>query len=71
VKRLCTCGCARSDKGRAVDGRRAYRCAVCQHVWTDGLQGREQRFSKQRTGYQFHDTGAAELSIEWLTTPQL
>ena len=46
------------DKGRAVDGRRAYRCRVCGATWTEGLQGRKRRWSPQRDGNQFHDTGA-------------
>lgn len=45
-------------KGRAFDGRRAYRCAACGAVWTAGTNNREPRYSRQRTGYQFHDTGA-------------
>ena len=44
------------DKGRAFDGRRAYRCPKCGNTWTCGLQGRKQRFSKQREGYQFADS---------------
>lgn len=43
------------DKGRAFDGRKAYRCQLCGSVWTNGLQGKKQ-FSKQRIGYQFADT---------------
>lgn len=56
-----TCGFCKSpnpDKGRAFDGRRAYRCKNCGNEWTEGLQGRSQRFSMQRFGNQFHDTGA-------------
>lgn len=41
------------DKGRAVDGRRAYRCPKCKTQWTQGLQGRKQRFSEQRQNNQF------------------
>ena len=67
MKRLCTCGCARADKGRAMDGRRAYRCRACLSVWTEGMQGREQRYSQQRIECQFHDTGAAKLSVVWVT----
>ena len=44
------------DKGRAMDGRRAYRCQRCGNVWTEGLQGRERKYSPQRDGYQFADT---------------
>lgn len=47
------------DKGRAFDGRRAYRCQ-CGHIWTQGMQGRERRYSPQRPGTQFKDTGAAQ-----------
>lgn len=46
------------DKGRAFDGRRAYRCPRCGNIWTWGLQGREPRYSPQRHGYQFSNTGA-------------
>lgn len=46
-------------KGRALDGRRAYRCQACGKTWTFGSQGRAPRYSRQRTGYQFADTGAA------------
>lgn len=43
------------EKGRALDGRRAYRCGQCGNRWTEGLQGREQKYSKQRMGDQFRD----------------
>ena len=43
-------------KGRAFDGRRAYRCGNCGNTWTDGLQGRERNYSPQREGYQFADS---------------
>ena len=46
------------EKGRALDGRRAYRCRSCRRTWTDGLQGRARHYSEQRQGYQFADTGA-------------
>lgn len=46
------------DKGRATDGRRAYRCACCGCIWTEGLQGRAPSYSPQRQGYQFADSGA-------------
>lgn len=52
------------DKGRAFDGRRAYRCQSCGHIWTSGMQGRAKKYSPQRAGYQFKDTGAKP----WLTT---
>lgn len=57
-----TCGSCKSprpEKGRAADGRRAYRCRNCGNQWTEGLQGCSQRFSPQREGNQFHDTGAS------------
>ena len=50
------CGCNKFDKGRSFDGRRAYRCKQCRNIHTCGLQGRKQRFSKQRLGYQFADS---------------
>ena len=53
------CRNAAPDKGRAMDGRRAYRCRSCDYIWTDGLQGRERKYSPQRPYYQFGDTGAA------------
>ena len=46
------------DKGRATDGRRCYRCRKCGHQWSWGSQGRAPRYSVQRWGFQFHDTGA-------------
>jgi hypothetical protein len=46
------------DKGRAPDGRRAYRCRTCGCVWTEGLQGKKQSWNPQRQQYQFADTGA-------------
>ena len=44
------------DKGRAMDGRRAYRCRGCGAVHTCGMQGRKKTYSPQRPGYQFADT---------------
>jgi len=44
------------DKGRAFDGRRAYRCQSCGDIWTEGMQGREKKFKTQNGGFQFHDT---------------
>ena len=41
------------EKGRAFDGRRAYRCGQCLKIWTNGMQGREKKYSQQRSGYQF------------------
>jgi transposase-like protein len=42
-------------KGRAFDGRRAYRCGSCGYTWTEGMQGRQRRYSEQREGFQFAD----------------
>jgi len=52
------CRHPKPEKGRAFDGRRAYRCPQCDHSWTEGMQGRKPRYSPQRQGYQFADTGA-------------
>ena len=41
------------DKGRAFDGRRAYRCTGCDRIWSEGLQGRARRYSPQRESFQF------------------
>lgn len=49
------CRQGKPDKGRAFDGRRAYRCKSCGFIWTEGLQGRKRRYSKQRPGYQFYN----------------
>jgi len=46
------------DKGRAFDGRRAYRCQRCGSIWTQGMQGRKRTYSKQRMTDQFADSGA-------------
>jgi transposase-like protein len=43
------------DKGRAPDGRRAYRCQKCNNLWTEGMQGREKNWSEQRQGFQFKE----------------
>lgn len=43
------------DKGRAFDGRRAYRCRQCGYDWTNGLQGRKKQYSNQRMSNQFAD----------------
>jgi transposase-like protein len=51
------------DKGRAADGRRAYRCQRCGATWTDGLQGRKPRYSHQRQGDQFANTGASRNKV--------
>ena len=47
------------DKGRALDGRRAYRCSNYGTEWTNGLQGGERKYSHQRNGNQFADSGAS------------
>lgn len=47
------CQCTEIDKGRAFDGRRAYRCKSCKNEWTNGLNGRKQRYSIQRMSNQF------------------
>jgi len=57
-KKTSDCCSSMVDKGRALDGRRAYRCQKCESSWTEGLQGVSQRYSQQRSGNQFHDTGA-------------
>lgn len=46
------------DKGRAFDGRRAYRCQKCGYIWTEGMQNRKKQYSTQRSGYQFKDTNS-------------
>lgn len=43
------------DKGRAVDGKRAYKCNGCGHIWTNG-KGRKEIYSIQRMSYQFKDS---------------
>lgn len=52
-----TCRTPNPDKGRAYDGRRAYRCTKCGNSWTEGMQGCEKKFNKQHANYQFKDTG--------------
>lgn len=52
------------EKGRALDGRRAYGCTKCGYLWTNGLQDREQTFSPQRVGYQFRNSKGKQHSIE-------
>ena len=49
---------SKMDKGRAFDGRRAYRCPQCNSEWTDGMQGALKKYSVQRLGNQFYNTGA-------------
>lgn len=46
------CHHQRPDLGRALDGRRAYRCPRCAREWTNGHQG-EKRYAKQRDRNQF------------------
>lgn len=58
MRKCAVCGSSNIDKGRAFDGRRAYRCQ-CGNVWTEGMQGRARAYSRQRMGFQFHDTGAS------------
>lgn len=56
------------DKGRAMDRRRAYRCQRCGSAWHE-WQGSIKRYSAQRQGDQFADTGAYPRSyLEGLTT---
>lgn len=50
------CNHQKPDRGQACDGRRAYRCPQCGRTWTNGMQGRMQRFSRQREGNQFADS---------------
>ncbi len=52
-KNICSCGCKQYDKGRAFDGRRAYRCKSCGGIHTAGMQNRNKKYSQQREGNQF------------------
>jgi transposase-like protein len=63
------CHGTKHDKGRAFDGRRAYRCKLCGDIWTEGLQGRKQRFSPQRQDFQFADTRCRGLREETEAKP--
>lgn len=56
----CYCNASNPEKGRAMDGRRAYRCRSCGSEWTEGMQGRAKQYSKQRPSNQFANTGAAK-----------
>ena len=47
------------ERGRAWDGRRAYKCKCCGRVWTEGLQGKNKKSNKQRVGYQFANSKGA------------
>ena len=62
MRRCSVCHCEHPEKGRALDGRRCYRCRHCRVEWSEGMQGRRPRYSKQRLGFQFHDTGAWQWS---------
>ena len=53
IRQCASCKTENPEKGRAFDGRRAYRCKCCGKIWTEGLQGREKKYSEQRHGYQF------------------
>lgn len=55
------CKTRKPNKGRAMDGRRAYRCVKCGNIWTEGMQGRKKKFHKQRTGFQFKDSPVGKL----------
>jgi len=46
------------DKGRDIRRRRVYRCNVCGCIWVVNF-GAKKRYSFQRQGYQFKDTGAS------------
>lgn len=48
------------SKGRAWNGRRAYRCNSCGNTWTFGMQGRIPKYNPQGTGFQFADTGVVK-----------
>ena len=64
TKRICpSCKHTGIDKGRAMDGRRAYRCQRCGNVWTEGLQGKTKIFVEQRVGFQFADTQSRPKDI--------
>lgn len=43
-------------KGRAFDGRRAYKCTSCNNIWTNGMQNKDKIYSSQRDGFQFPDS---------------
>jgi len=49
------CGQKNPEKGRAFDGRRAYRCSQCGNEWTKGMQGRSKKYSIQRSCNQFNE----------------
>ena len=56
IRRCDTCQTPNPDKGRAFDGRKAYRCKCCGRTWTEGMQGKQKEYSEQREGYQFADS---------------
>lgn len=57
----CTCcGSLYPDKGRAFDGRRAYRCKSCGRTWTYGMQGRVPKYNPQSVGFQFANSGVVK-----------
>lgn len=56
MRNCSVCITGNPEKGRAFDGMRAYRCKCCGNVWTEGMQGREKRYSPQRHGYQFSNS---------------
>lgn len=56
TKYTCECGCNAYDKGRAMDGRRAYRCKKCGKIHTYGMQGRKKKYSEQRFSDQFYNS---------------
>jgi len=65
-QRVCpSCNHPGYDKGRAFDGRRAYRCQQCGKTWTEGMQGRERKYSPQRMGYQFADSQSRPKDIRF------
>lgn len=54
------CNHPKPERGRAFDGRRAYRCPRCDNQWTMGLQGRQQKFNPQVDTNQFPITKRKE-----------
>lgn len=53
-----SCHDRRREKGRGLDGRRAYRCRVCRTVWEYPGGTRQPKYSPQRKCYQFASSGA-------------
>ena len=63
VMKCDNCNHPRPDKGRACDGRRAYRCPQCGNTWTRGLQGRRQRYTwRLRDGNDFRKRDSGEAA---------